>query len=145
MHGWTHRDSLELYNVEAWGAGFFTVNDRGHVEVRPHGPDGGRGIDLLELVRDLEQRGLRAAAPDPLLRHPRRRVRGICATLRQRDPRVRLPAARYRGVYPIKVNQQRHVVEEIVEFGAPVRASASRPAASPSCWSRSRCSTRPAR
>ena len=55
MHGWTHRDSLELYNLEAWGAGFFTVNDRGHVEVRPQGPSNG-GIDLLELVRDLEQR-----------------------------------------------------------------------------------------
>src|SRR5947207_1885857 len=52
MHGWTHRDSLELYNLEAWGAGFFTVNDRGHVEVRPQGPSNG-GIDLLELVRDL--------------------------------------------------------------------------------------------
>ena len=38
MHGWTHRDSLELYNLEAWGAGFFSVNDRGHVEVRPQGP-----------------------------------------------------------------------------------------------------------
>src|SRR5262245_60750402 len=54
MRGWTVRDSLELYNVNAWGAGFFTVNDRGHVEVRPRG-DQGPGVDLLDLVQDLEQ------------------------------------------------------------------------------------------
>src|SRR5215510_11396561 len=47
--GWTVRDSAELYGVGAWGAGFFGVNDRGHIEVRPRGP-AGAGIDLLELV-----------------------------------------------------------------------------------------------
>ncbi len=57
MHAWTVRESLELYNVQNWGAGFFTINGDGHVEVRPRGPDG-PGIDLLELVEDLERRGL---------------------------------------------------------------------------------------
>ena len=58
MHGWTIRDSEDLYGVRNWGAGFFTVNDQGRVEVRPTA-DGGPGIDLLDLVGDLERRGLR--------------------------------------------------------------------------------------
>jgi len=119
MHGWTFRDSLELYNLEAWGAGFFSVNERGRVEVRPEGP-GSAGIDLLDLVRDLEQRGLRA----PLLI----RFSDILATRVQGLARAFESAMReygyrgaYRGVYPIKVNQQRHVVEEIVQFGSEQR------------------------
>ena len=59
MHGWTIRDSEELYGVRNWGAGFFSINDKGHVEVTTHAPTSGPGIDLLELVQDLEQRGLR--------------------------------------------------------------------------------------
>ena len=117
MRGWTVRDCMELYNVPTWGAGFFSVNAKGHVEVQPR-PDG-PSIDLLDLVQDLQQRGLRT----PLLM----RFSDILASARAGP--VRRPstapsastatAARYRGVYPIKVNQQRHVVEEIVEYGAP--------------------------
>ena len=116
MHGWTHRDSLELYNLEAWGAGFFTVNDRGHVEVRPQGPSNG-GIDLLDLVRDLEQRGLRAPILIRFSDILAARVRGISTAFGNaiREYGYR---GQFRGVFPIKVNQQRHVVEEIVEYGA---------------------------
>jgi arginine decarboxylase len=116
MHGWTHRDSLELYNLEAWGAGFFTVNDRGHVEVRPQGPANG-GIDLLELVRDLEQRGMRAPLLIRFSDILAARVRGISHAFGNaiREYGYR---GQFRGVFPIKVNQQRHVVEEIVQYGA---------------------------
>ena len=57
--GWTVRDSLELYMVPNWGTGFFDINGQGHVEVMPRGAEGA-SIDLLELVQDLERRGLRA-------------------------------------------------------------------------------------
>jgi arginine decarboxylase len=119
MHGWTHRDSLELYNLEAWGAGFFTMNDRGHVEVRPRGMANG-GIDLLDLVRDLEQRGLRAPLLIRFSDILAARVRGISHAFGNaiREYGYR---GQFRGVYPIKVNQQRHVVEEIVKFGAEGR------------------------
>jgi len=119
MHGWTHRDSLELYNLEAWGAGFFTVNDSGHVEVRPHGPGNG-GIDLLELVRDLEQRGLRAPLLIRFSDILATRVRGISHAFSNAIREYGYRGA-FRGVYPIKVNQQRHVVEEIVQYGAEGR------------------------
>ncbi|MFQ5418177.1 MAG: biosynthetic arginine decarboxylase [Myxococcota bacterium] len=119
MRGWTLNDSLELYNVPHWGQGFFGVNAAGHVEVRPRGEDG-PAIDLLDLVGDLGRRGLRT----PLL------IR-FSDILASRIERLSGSFARaidaygyngaFRGVYPIKVNQQRHVVEEILEFGAPHR------------------------
>jgi len=117
MRGWTIRDSLELYLVQSWGAGFFTINDAGRVEVRPGG-NGGGGIDLLELVGDLERRGLR---PPLLVRFSdilASRVKGLCGAFESAIHEYGY-RGRYRGVYPIKVNQQRQVVEEIIEEGAP--------------------------
>jgi arginine decarboxylase len=135
MRGWTLRDSLELYNVESWGAGFFGINARGRVEVRSRGDaergerpraelEGGGarsepppGIDLLELVRDLEHRGLRT----PLLIRFSDVLASCVQGLGEAFDRAIAEygyRGRYRGVYPIKVNQQRHVVEEIVQYGA---------------------------
>ncbi len=117
MRGWTLRDSLELYNVPSWGAGHFDVNQAGHVEVRPRGAKGPR-VDLYELVRSLERRGL----DTPLLIRfsdvLASRVSGLCRSF-ERAIQEYGYQGRYRGVYPIKVNQQRHVVEEIVHYGAP--------------------------
>jgi arginine decarboxylase len=118
MRGWTIRDSLELYLVQSWGAGFFTINDAGRVEVRPGGNGVSGGIDLLELVGDLERRGLR---PPLLVRFSdilRSRVKGLCGAFESAIQEYGY-RGRYRGVYPIKVNQQRQVVEEIIEDGAP--------------------------
>jgi arginine decarboxylase len=114
--GWTVRDSAELYGVGSWGAGFFGVNDRGRIEVRPRGP-GGADIDLLELVLDLKRRGLRTPMLVRFSDILASRVQGLCQAFDQAIGAYEY-AGRYRGVYPIKVNQQRHVVEEIVQHGA---------------------------
>jgi len=115
MRGWTVREGMDLYNVPAWGAGFFSVNAKGHVEVQPH--PNGPSIDLLDLVQDLEQRGVRT----PLLMRfsdiLASRVQGLALSFDRAIKEYGYQGA-YRGVYPIKVNQQRHVVEEIVEYGA---------------------------
>ncbi len=116
MRGWTVRDSLELYNVANWGAGFFTVNDKGHVEVRPRGEQG-PGIDLLDLVQDLDQRGLRAPLLVRFSDILASRVQGLCGAFARAISEYGYKGG-FRGVYPIKVNQQRHVVEEIVQYGA---------------------------
>ena len=106
---------MELYSVPAWGAGFFSVNSTGHVVVQPD--PNGPTIDLLDLVQDLQQRGVRT----PLLMRfsdiLAARVQGLCGAFERAAKEYGYQGA-YRGVYPIKVNQQRHVVEEIVEFGA---------------------------
>jgi arginine decarboxylase len=115
MHAWTTRDSAELYNVAAWGRGFFEVDPSGHLVVRPHGPQGPT-VSLLDLVTDLRRRGLRTPL---LLRFSdilARRVQGIVQAFARAMAEYEYKGS-YRGVYPIKVNQQRHVVEEIVHFG----------------------------
>lgn len=116
MRPWTVRDSRELYNVGAWGAGFFEINDRGHVEARIRLESDGR-IDLPELVDDLRQRGLRCPMLIRFSDILAARVRGLCAAFDHAIGEYGY-RGRYRGVYPIKVNQQRHVVEEIVEYGS---------------------------
>ena len=118
MDIWSTKKSAELYGIDSWGGGYFRVNDKGHVEVTPHGresPDS-IGIDLKELVNDLQERGLRAPL---LIRFPdivNSRIKTI-ANAFQNAIESHSYKGNYRGVYPIKVNQQRYLVEEIVKYG----------------------------
>ena len=113
---WTVRDSSELYNVPSWGDGFFGINQAGRVEVKPRRGDG-PAIDLLELTQDLKRRGLRTPLLVRFSDILASRVRGLCQAFRSAIDDYAYQG-HYRGVYPIKVNQQRHVVEEIVQYGA---------------------------
>jgi arginine decarboxylase len=115
MHGWNIRDALELYNVERWGGGYFGINERGRVEVRPN-RKGGAGADLLELVLDLRRRGLRTPLLVRFSDILANRIAFLCGSF-ERAMREYDYGGRLRSVFPIKVNQQRHVVEEIVELG----------------------------
>ena len=117
IRAWTTRDSAQLYNVGGWSSGYFGINDAGHVEVMPRGA-GGPSLDLYDLIQDLQRRGLGM----PLLMRfsdiLKSRVETLvgCFESAIREYGYR---GRYRGVYPIKVNQQHQVVEELVEFGRP--------------------------
>jgi arginine decarboxylase len=114
---WTIEDSRALYNVEGWGIGYFDINDRGHVVVRPDKAHPERELDLYELAMDLAEQGIDL----PVLLRFSDILRSRIETLSQRF-RNAITEFSYEGsytlVYPIKVNQQRHVVEEIVQFGA---------------------------
>jgi arginine decarboxylase len=114
--GWTVERSAELYQIRGWGEPYFGVNADGHVEVRPD-PSRARSIDLFALVQDLKARGL---ARPLLIRfsdilHDRIRRLNNCFAKAISESGYQ---GVYRGVYPVKVNQQRHIVEEVVEFGA---------------------------
>jgi len=115
MHGWTIRDALELYNVERWGGGYFGIDGEGHVEVRPD-RDAGRSADLLDLVLDLRRRGLRTPLLVRFSDILADRIEFLGEAFRRAMEEYGY-GGRLRGVFPIKVNQQRHVVEEIVELG----------------------------
>ena len=114
---WTIKDSAELYNVGGWSAGYFRINEAGHVEATPLGPDG-PSVDLYELVLDLKRRGLGLPLLVRFSDILDSRVRQLvgCFESAIRDYGYH---GRYRGVYPIKVNQQHQVVEELVRFGRP--------------------------
>ncbi|MFP6663728.1 MAG: biosynthetic arginine decarboxylase [Deltaproteobacteria bacterium] len=117
MAGWKVQEAIELYDVHAWGAGFFTANQSGGIEVRPRGP-AGPGIDLPELVDHLRRRGIKLPV---LLRFSdilANRIESLCGSFRSAIKEHEY-TGRHRIVYPIKVNQQRHVVEEVLDFGRP--------------------------
>ena len=113
---WTIAAARALYNVEGWGIGFFDINDAGHVVVRPDRERTERELDLFELANDLEEQGVGL----PLLLRFSDILRSRIESLNEKFARAREEygyQGGYTTVYPIKVNQQRHVVEEIVEFG----------------------------
>jgi arginine decarboxylase len=115
LEGWTVRDSLDLYDVALWSGGYFSINDEGHLIVCPH-RNGGPSIDLQELVEDLRERGHSLPL---LLRFGdilRERVREIAECFRQAIGEYEYGGA-YQGVFPIKVNQQHQVVEELLRYG----------------------------
>jgi len=112
---WTIDDARELYNVEGWGVGYFDINQKGNVTVHPtREPE--RGIDLHDVATDLEAQGLGLPL---LLRFPEI-LRTRIETLTERFANA-IEEYEYQGsytlVYPIKVNQQRHVLEELVAVG----------------------------
>jgi len=117
LRAWTVKDALELYNVHGWGRDFFTINEAGHVAVTPAGP-GSTRIDLKELVDDLRSRGVNLPVLIRFSDILKARVEQLCASFQQAivDNDYK---GNYRGVYPIKVNQQRHIVEELIEYGRP--------------------------
>ena len=113
---WTIDAARTLYNIEGWGAGYFDVNDKGHVVVRPDKAHPERELDLFELSMDLEEQGVTL----PMLLRFSDILRSRLESLGERfDGAIREFGydGGYTTVYPIKVNQQRHVVEEIVQFG----------------------------
>ena len=113
---WSIKDSEKLFNVLGWGLGYFRVNADGHIAVHPdRSPE--RGIDLYRLALDLSAQGI---AFPLLLRFSdilKARISQLSSEFRRAIVEHGYTGG-YTSVYPIKVNQQRHVVEEIVAFGA---------------------------
>lgn len=112
---WSIEDSLDVYQVLAWGKPYFNINAAGHVVVRPDGsPD--REIDLYDVVEGLRARDLTAPVVirfSDILHHRLQRLhKAFASAMAENDYR-----GQYRAVFPIKVNQQRLVVEEVYRYG----------------------------
>src|SRR5688572_17680556 len=117
LEKWTLQDSRDLYNVRNWGKGYFSINKRGCVAVHPY-KDPEQSIDLKELVDQLKQRGIELPILlrfTDILRHRIGEMHDAFANaIAEYDYK-----GAYSCVYPIKVNQQRQVVEEFLDFGKP--------------------------
>ena len=114
MRKWRIEDSAELYNVPGWGLKYFSINDRGHVQVTPS--PGSTPIDLKDVMDVLQLRDVEAPV---LLRFPDildDRIRKISECFKKAAAEYEYKAKNF-IVYPIKVNQMRPVVEEIVSHG----------------------------
>jgi arginine decarboxylase len=116
---WSTAEAAELYDVAAWGKGYFSVGKEGHVWVHPE-KDPARGLDLKELIDNLQLRGI----PLPILIRFGQILKHRLGEMHQAFQNA-IAEHGYKGqyccVYPIKVNQQRHVVEEVFEYGRPYK------------------------
>src|SRR5438309_1350715 len=119
MEKWKTHDAIETYGIRHWSKGYFGINKAGHVTVHPDkNPE--HGIDLKDLVDQLQARGIQLPILlrfTDILRH---RVGEIHDAFQQAIKEFEY-AGQYCCVYPIKVNTQRHVVEEILDFGKPFK------------------------
>lgn len=115
MRKWRIEDSEELYNVNGWGNGYFSINEKGHVQVTPR-KDDNNSVDLNDLMRELY---LRDVSSPVLIRFPEildNRIEKISNSFKIASKEYEYNAQNY-IIYPIKVNQMRQVVEEIVTYG----------------------------
>ena len=114
MRKWRIEDSAELYNINGWGLKYFSINDKGHVAVTPR--EGSASVDLKELMDELQVRDVTSPV---LLRFPDildNRIEKISKCFQQAVDEYGYTAKNF-IIYPIKVNQMRQVVEEIVSHG----------------------------
>src|ERR1700681_5028508 len=114
---WDVDAAIATYNVDGWGGGYFTINEKGNVVAQPAQELGGK-IDILEVVNEARERGLGFPLVirfQDLLRH---RVESVNRAFQSAINEFGYKNT-YRGVFPIKVNQLREVVEEILDAGKP--------------------------
>ena len=112
---WSPDKSSALYGIDFWGDIYFSINDRGHVQVHPKGKSS-PSLDLFEMVTAFKEQSLRLPL---LLRFPdiiASQMEKICTcfekAIKEQDYK-----GSYYGVFPVKVNQQRHIIEDIVQTG----------------------------
>lgn len=116
---WSPEQSSNLYGIDFWGEDYFSINQEGHVQVYPKGKQF-FSVDLYEMVKSFKQRSIRLPL---LLRFPdiiHSQMKKICdcfdKSIKEQDYK-----GRYYGVFPVKVNQQRHVIEDIVKAGKDLK------------------------
>lgn len=128
MRKWRIEDSEELYNINGWGRNYFSINEKGHVVVTPR--KNCASVDLKEVLDELQVRDICAPV---LLRFPDildNRIEKISTCFAEASRQYNYSASNFM-IYPIKVNQMRQVVEEIVSYGKN-SISASKQAQNPS-------------
>ena len=114
---WDIQGARNLYNIQRWGAEYFDINEAGHVVAKPL-RDAGASVDLTDVIEEAKARGLKFPLLirfQDILRH---RVESINLAFRNSIAEFNYQG-KYRGVFPIKVNQLREVVEEILDAGKP--------------------------
>src|ERR1044071_9416963 len=114
---WNIQTARSLYNIDRWGAKYFDINEAGHVVATPL-QEAGATVDLTDVVEEAKARGLKFPLLirfQDILRH---RVQSINEAFRGSIAEFNYQG-NYRGVFPIKVNQLREVVEEILDAGKP--------------------------
>ena len=117
LQQWSIEDSAELYGIRNWGAGYFDITENGDVAIHPFGRGSNVAVSIPEIIRELKDRGLEL----PVLLRIENILDSQISTLHNSFKKAIDTLeykGEYRGVFPIKVNQQQQVLEEIANFGA---------------------------
>ncbi len=115
---WTVENAAELYGIRGWGSGYFDISPKGEVIVRPNGRNNRTEISLMTLVDECRARNLNMPVLVRFSNILASRIEEINESFRRAIQEAGYKGE-YRGVYPIKVNQQREIVEDITEYGRP--------------------------
>jgi len=118
MTEWNIDTAEAKYQIGNWGDGYFGVNPDGHLVVRPDGIKNGVEISILEVIEEIKSQNLNLPVVIRFHDILRSRVQNLNSIFKETIERLEYKG-NYRGVYPIKVNQMREVVEEIVDAGQP--------------------------
>ncbi len=113
---WTKEKSEELYGIKNWGAGYFSISDKGEATVNPYKDNPDTAISFMDIISGIRDRGLDMPV---LLRFENlldSQISFLNESFKSAIEKLNYKGA-YRGVYPIKVNQQQQVVEEVTKFG----------------------------
>ena len=120
INNWNIKNSAEMYGIENWGTGFFQINKDGEVTVSLRQGDSLESVSLYQIIKGLEERGITMPVlmhfPDLIYNRVDRINRSFGDAIKECGYN-----GYYMGVYPIKVNQQQHIVEEMVRFGTPYK------------------------
>lgn len=115
---WAIEDSKKLYRIEQWGKGYFSINKQGNVIVLPDQTPDGPSIDIQDVIEEIKDQGIQF----PVLVRFHDLIRSQVIAINEAFRSVIKEAhykGHYMGVYPIKVNQMREVIEEIIDAGKP--------------------------
>ncbi len=115
---WSISDANDIYQISRWGEGYFSVSEKGDLCVNPTRTENGPVINMMEILEEMKNKNI--AFPAVIRFHDilRSQVTNLNKTFRSLIEEAKFTGS-YFGVYPIKVNQMREVVEEIVDAGAP--------------------------
>ena len=117
LEHWSVNDSADIYGIRNWGAGYFDISEAGEVVTTPFAKDSGPSVSLMDIIRGIKERGMGLPVLLRISNILDSQLTLIHESFRKAIAQVGYQAP-YKGVYPIKVNQQQQVLEEITRFGA---------------------------
>lgn len=116
LEHWTASDSADLYGVKDWGAGYFDVTENGELAVTPFQDKNGPSVSLMDIAKGVKERGMDMPVLIRIRNILDTQIKLLHESFRKAIKQAKY-AGEYKGVFPIKVNQQQQVIEEITRFG----------------------------
>jgi arginine decarboxylase len=117
LERWTTEDAVDEYGIRNWGNGYFDIADNGDVVITPNGPNRGTSVSIPKIIHGLKARGMDMPVLLRIENILDSQITNLHASFRRAIEENEYRGS-FRGVYPIKVNQQQQVVEEVTKFGA---------------------------